>query len=70
MKVEKKKFRWRIDGFSSLLDKCADHVQSSVFEIKGLHWYDSILLFQLLSRNLKMLVKFLNSVSRHTIICM
>ncbi|KAM0930621.1 hypothetical protein ACQ4PT_000821 [Festuca glaucescens] len=32
-------FKWRIDGFSSLLDKDEGWIQSSVFEISGLNWY-------------------------------
>ncbi|XP_044432077.1 uncharacterized protein [Triticum aestivum] len=32
-------FKWRIDGFSSLLDKDEGWTNSSVFVIKGLNWY-------------------------------
>jgi hypothetical protein len=33
-------FKWRIDGFSSLLDKDEGWIQSSVFGISGLNWYN------------------------------
>lgn len=36
---EKKSFKWRIDGFSSLLAKGEGWTNSRVFEIKGLNWY-------------------------------
>jgi hypothetical protein len=32
-------FKWRIDGFSSLLDKDEGWIHSSKFEISGLNWY-------------------------------
>ncbi|XP_037455192.1 probable inactive serine/threonine-protein kinase fnkC isoform X1 [Triticum dicoccoides] len=32
-------FKWRIDGFSALLDKDEGWTNSSVFVIKGLNWY-------------------------------
>lgn len=32
-------FKWRIDGFSSLLDKDGGWTYSTVFEIMGLNWY-------------------------------
>ncbi|CAL4933910.1 unnamed protein product [Urochloa decumbens] len=36
---EKSSFKWRIDGFSSLLDKQDGWTDSGYFEIKGLKWY-------------------------------
>ncbi|RCV42491.1 hypothetical protein SETIT_9G220900v2 [Setaria italica] len=36
---EKSRFKWRIDGFSSLLDKQKGWTNSGYFEIKGLKWY-------------------------------
>ncbi|CAN6304854.1 unnamed protein product [Urochloa humidicola] len=36
---EKSSFKWRIDGFSSLLDKQEGWTNSGYFEIKGLKWY-------------------------------
>ncbi|KAL6640937.1 hypothetical protein ACP70R_019118 [Stipagrostis hirtigluma subsp. patula] len=36
---EKRSFRWRIDGFSSLLAKGKGWTSSGHFEIKGLKWY-------------------------------
>ncbi|CAN6310782.1 unnamed protein product [Urochloa humidicola] len=35
----KSSFKWRIDGFSSLLDKQEGWTNSGYFEIKGLKWY-------------------------------
>ncbi|KAF8776066.1 hypothetical protein HU200_003913 [Digitaria exilis] len=35
----KSSFKWRIDGFSSLLDKQQGWTSSRYFEIKGLKWY-------------------------------
>ncbi|KAF8672290.1 hypothetical protein HU200_049489 [Digitaria exilis] len=35
----KSSFKWRIDGFSSLLDKHQGWTSSRYFEIKGLKWY-------------------------------
>ncbi|RLN40225.1 uncharacterized protein C2845_PM01G39630 [Panicum miliaceum] len=36
---EKSSFKWRIDGFTSLLDKPKGWTNSGYFEIKGLKWY-------------------------------
>jgi len=36
---EKSSFKWRIDGFSSLLDKQKGWTNSGYFDIKGLKWY-------------------------------
>jgi hypothetical protein len=33
-------FKWTIDGFSSLLDKGNGWTYSSVFQIRGLNWYN------------------------------
>lgn len=33
-------FKWRIDGFPSLLDKGEGWTYSRVFEIMGLNWYN------------------------------
>ncbi|PVH31719.1 hypothetical protein PAHAL_9G220000 [Panicum hallii] len=36
---EKSSFKWRIDGFSTLLDKQEGWTSSGYFEIKGIKWY-------------------------------
>ncbi|PNT67549.1 hypothetical protein BRADI_3g28871v3, partial [Brachypodium distachyon] len=36
---EQTTFKWRIDGFSSLLDKDGGSSYSSVFEMLGINWY-------------------------------
>ncbi|PUZ38621.1 hypothetical protein GQ55_9G211800 [Panicum hallii var. hallii] len=36
---EKSSFKWRIDGFSTLLDKQEGWTNSGYFEIKGIKWY-------------------------------
>jgi hypothetical protein len=33
-------FKWRIDGFSSLLEKGKGWTYSNVFQIRGLKWYN------------------------------
>jgi hypothetical protein len=35
---EKSSFKWRIDGFSTLLDKQEGWTSSGYFEIKGIKW--------------------------------
>ena len=45
-------FKWTIDGFSSLLDKGNGWTYSSVFQIRGLNWYNyhATVLFHLLTQ--------------------